>query len=131
MVRSGCEGTGWVPAGAEELDGCAGELAPEDAAPDEAAGAPEPGVLLAAAPLRGPAPVPVPEICDAQPAPSAAHAASETAGRIRRARKLTYPTYGFALTRVTFIVLPFGVSYATVSPSRAPVRALPSGDAAE
>ena len=38
---------------------------------------------------------------------------------------------GFALTSVTFIVLPFGVSYSTVSPSRAPVSALPSGDAAE
>ena len=46
--------------------------------------------LEEATPLRGPAPVPVPEICEAQAAASAAQATSETAGSRRTAR--TWPT---------------------------------------
>src|SRR5262249_49413373 len=42
------------------------------------------------------------------------------------ARPGCQPVKGFAVTRVTFIVRPVGVSYSTVSPSRAPVSALPS-----
>ena len=48
------------------------------------------------------------------------------AGRGRAAQ----PLNGFAVTSVTLMVLPVGVSYSTASPSRAPVSALPSGEAA-
>lgn len=127
-MRKGCDGTGWVPDDGAPLDDLADE---RDAADDEGAVAELDAAPLDDAPPRGPAPVPLPEICDAQAAPSAAHAATATAGRIRKARTLAYPAYAFALTSVTFIVFPLGVSYATVSPSRAPVSALPSGEAAE
>jgi hypothetical protein len=127
-VRNGCDGTGCAPDDAEE-DDFADELLPlDEGAPDEVVL--EPGALDDGVPPRGPAPVPVPETCDAH-AVSATHAANETAGRMRRARTRAYPAYGFALTSVTFIVFPLGVSYSTVSPSRAPVSALPSGEAAE
>lgn len=131
-VRSGWDGTGCPPEDAPDDFG--DELADDEAPGDELPGVPEVGAAPfdeTAAPPRGPAPVPVPEICDAQAAPSTTHAASESAGKIRTARKVAYPAYGFALTSVTFIVLPLGVSYSTVSPSPAPVSALPSGEAAE
>ena len=42
-------------------------------------------------PLRGPAPVPVPDTCEAHAAPSAAHAAIAAAGTMRTARTGPYP----------------------------------------
>ena len=126
-VRNGCDGTGCPP---DEVDEPADERGAEGA-DEEALDEGLAPVDDCDGPPRGPAPVPVPEIWDAQPAARAAHATNATAGRMRTARTLDYPTYGFALTRMSFIVFPLGVSYSTVSPSRAPVSALPSGDAAE
>lgn len=116
-VRNGC-------AGADDFDGIAEDEPLAGGALDETP-------LDEATPPRGPAPVPVPETCDAQAAPSAAHAPRARAGTMRTVRTPAYPAYGFALTSVTFIVFPLGVSYSTVSPSHAPVSALPSGEAAE
>src|ERR1700760_4789010 len=80
LVSNGCAGTGCLP-GLVELDDFA---ARDDLAGDDGDGAVE--TLLGGAPLveiavplRGPAPVPLPAICEAQPAPSATHAAVETA----------------------------------------------------